>query len=121
MLERALRSAAVVCSLLVVLGWALFAIAETRQASEMTARETAGLQASRRVTPSPDQERDRERAHGKVREAVDDANDVLLAPFAFVTDGSDSEWARRTAPALIALLLYGFGLGYVARLTRTGS
>jgi hypothetical protein len=40
---------------------------------------------------------------------------VLLSPFAGLTDSSKSKWVRRSIPALIALLIYGFGGGYLAR------
>ena len=115
MLETPLRWAAIVASLLVVLGWGLFALDETRAASELSAVESSGRDAARAADPSPDEERAREQAHGKAREAIDDANDVLLAPFASLSDNSDSKWVRRTVPAFIALLVYGLGLSFLAR------
>jgi hypothetical protein len=105
-------------SLLVIAGWTGFAVDETRSASEQTQAQIAGSRATARVTSTPAQERAREGAHSVPREAVDDANDVLLRPFAFLTDRSPSEWAHRSASALLALLLYGFGLSYVARFAR---
>jgi hypothetical protein len=114
-LERALRLAAIVCSLLVVVGWAWFAADETNAASKDTQAEIAGQTAARTVDPDPDAERARERAHGKVHEAIDDANDVLLRPFAAVTEGSSSKWVRRSIPALLGLIVFGFGLGLLAR------
>jgi hypothetical protein len=50
-----------------------------------------------------------------VHEIVDDANDVLLRPFAPVSDGADSAWMRRGVPAVLGLLSYGFVLGFAAR------
>jgi hypothetical protein len=114
-LEKALRLAAVICSLLVVVGWGWFAANETNAASKSTQAEIAGVAATRTADPSPDQERAREKVNGPVHEAVDDANDVLLRPFASVASGSSSKWVRRTVPALLALLVYGFGLGLLAR------
>lgn len=46
---------------------------------------------------------------------VDDANKVLLAPFASA-GGHGDEWVSHTVPVLLALLLYGFGLFYLARI-----
>jgi hypothetical protein len=114
-LERALRLVAVVCSLLVAAGWVWFAIDETNAASKQTQAEIAGLRAARQADPSPDQELAREKVNGKVHEAVDDANDVLLKPFASIAAGSSSKWVRRTVPAVLALIVYGFGLGLLAR------
>jgi hypothetical protein len=114
-IERALRFTAVVCSLLVVVGWGWFAINETSAASEHTQAEIAGQTAARTASPDPDQELDREKVNSKVHEFVDDANDVLLRPFSAVAEGSSSKWVRRTVPALLALLVYGFGIGILAR------
>ena len=115
MIERVLRFAAVACSLLVVAGWGWFAIDQTSAASKTTQAEIAGDAASQDPSPDPDTERDREKVNSKVHEWVDDANDVLLKPFACIADGSSSKWVRRTVPALLALLVYGFGLGMLAR------
>jgi hypothetical protein len=114
-IERALRFAAVACSLLVIAGWGWFAIDETRAASEQTTAEIAGQEAARTASPDPDQEKDREKVNSKVHEAIDDANDVLLRPFSGLTADSGSKWVRRSVPAVLALIVYGFGLGLLAR------
>ncbi|HWH96128.1 MAG TPA: hypothetical protein VNT03_19860 [Baekduia sp.] len=115
MIERALRLGAIVCSLLVIAGWAWFAIDEISAASEQSQAEIAGQQAARTASPDPDQEREREQVNSRVHEYVDDANDVLLRPFSPLTEDSSSKWVRRSIPALIALIVYGFGLGLLAR------
>jgi hypothetical protein len=117
-LEGLLRTAAIVASALVVLSFALFAIDETRDAASQSAAAVAGLEATGSSEPSASEERARERAHGDVREAIDDANDVLVSPFAFVVDSSGSSWVRRGVPALLALLLYGYGVSFLARYAR---
>jgi hypothetical protein len=114
-IERALRFATVVCSLLVIAGWGWFAINETSAASEQSQAEIAGQSAAQTASPDPDQERDREKVNSKLHEYIDDANDVLLRPFAPIAESSSSKWVRRTVPALLALLVYGFGLGTLAR------
>jgi hypothetical protein len=114
-IERALRFVAVGCSLLVVVGWGWFMINETSAASEQTQAEIAGQTAARTASPDPDQELDREKVNSKVHEFVDDANDILLRPFSAVAENSSSKWVRRTVPALLALLVYGFGIGILAR------
>jgi hypothetical protein len=114
-IERVLRLAAVTCSLLVIAGWGWFAIDEAGTASANTQAEIAGQQASRAPSPDPDEERDREKVNSSLHEVIDDANDVLLKPFASISENSDSKWVRRSVPALLALILYGFGLGLLAR------
>jgi hypothetical protein len=117
-LEGPLRLLSVVLCLVVVAGWVAFAAGETGEASRQSAAEVAGRQATSRPDPSPEQEVEREAAHGSVREAIDDANDVLLSPFADAGAGSDSQWVRRSVPAVLALLVYGVGLGFLARFGR---
>jgi hypothetical protein len=67
------------------------------------------------VAPNERQEAVREADNGAVREAIDDVNDVLLKPFAELID-SDSAWVNHGIPALLALLIYGFGLGMLANM-----
>jgi hypothetical protein len=117
-LEGLLRTVSVVACAIVLLSFALFAIDETRDASDQSARAIAGLEATRASDPSASQERARERAHSRTREAVDDADDVLVAPFAPIVSSSESSWARRGIPTLLALVVYGFGLSFLARYAR---
>jgi hypothetical protein len=117
-LEGILRTASIVASALVILSFALFAVDETRDAAKQSAAAVAGLEATGSADPSTSEERARERAHGRVRETIDDADDVLVRPFAFAASNSDSSWVRRGAPAVLALLVYGFGLSFLARYAR---
>ncbi len=112
MLERPLRYLAIALSLVIAIGFTLFALEDIGRASEASEHRVTGFTAA---NPSPAGERERERRHGQPREAIDDVNDVLLAPFAGITADATSRWARRGVPALLGLLVYGFGLGYLAR------
>jgi hypothetical protein len=116
-LRRPLHLAAIACTLVVGLGWGLFALDETRSAAEASAERVAGNENYRSVSPTQREERAREEVHGDVRELIDDANDVLLSPFAPVAGNSENIWVQRSLPALLGLLVYGFGLGYLARFT----
>jgi hypothetical protein len=101
----------------VVLGFALFAYDETDKGSKAQQakleRELGTTVAP--VSPSAKDEAVRERNHGSVREAIDDANDVLLSPFVDLVD-SKSAWVSHGIPALLALLVYGVGLGFLANM-----
>ena len=112
MLERPLRFLAIVLSLIIAIGFTLFALGDIDRASKSTEHRIAGYAAA---NPSPAGERERERRHGQPREIIDDVNDTLLAPFAGITENATSRWAQRGVPALLGLLVYGFGLGYSAR------
>ena len=96
-------------TLVIALSFALFAVEHTRDASQ--AQASAVIDAGGAV------EAKRARDHTTAREVVDDADDVLLRPFAAVID-SDNEWVQRGIPALFGLLLYGIGLLYLARLLK---
>jgi hypothetical protein len=111
-MEKLLRFFAYVASALVIVGFAAFATDQLHSASQRTQDELAGVTAA---APTANQEARREREHTRVREWIDDSNDVLLSPVAWVSDGSHNRWVRRGVPALLALLLYGFGVGMLAR------
>jgi hypothetical protein len=110
-----IRLVSVVASLVVILSFVLFALDESRAASDRSSRAISGQQASSAADPTPREEKVRERLHSKPRELVDDANDILVRPFAWTDQGSGSLWARKGVPALLALLVYGLGLGFLAR------
>jgi hypothetical protein len=111
-LERPLRYLAIALSLIVAIGFTLFALEDMGRASAASEDRIASSMAA---SPTPAGERARERRHGDVRELIDDANDVLLSPFAGLTENDESRWMQRGIPALLGLLVYGFGLGYLAR------
>jgi hypothetical protein len=114
-MEGLLRTAAIAASAIVLVSFGLFAIDETRDASKRSVAAVEGLEATRAADPTTSEERARERTHGSVREAIDDADDVLVKPFASIADGSSSSWVRRGIPTLVALFVYGFGLAFLAR------
>ena len=106
---------AIVLSLLVAAGFVLFAVDDFSRASAQSRDRIEGIEAP---DPTPTAERTREQRNGRARELVDDANDVLLRPFAGIVADASSRWVQRGVPALLGLLVYGFLLGYLARYTR---
>ncbi len=113
-----IRAASYVACALVTVSFGLFVIDESRAASNDSTAQVAGDHAARAADPSPAQERARERAHSSARELVDDANDVLVAPVAWAVPAGSGRWVARGLPWLLALVLYGFGLGFLARFSR---
>jgi hypothetical protein len=111
-LERPLRIVAIVLSLIVAAGFCMFAVDEFNRASSAQRDELAGFE---RADPTPAGERARERRHSTAREYIDDANDILLKPFAGIVGSSGGRWVQRLVPTVLALLLYGFVLAYLAR------
>jgi hypothetical protein len=114
------RLLAIVCSGLVLLGFAFFATDELDRGSKTQQgkldRELSGeVGDPTPIAPTPIQEAARERVNGKFREGVDDINDVLLGPFTNLVDSND-RWVSHGVPTLLALLLYGLGLGTLANM-----
>jgi hypothetical protein len=109
-----------IAALVLVASFGLFAIDQARDGSkQQVAKLGSKLEPTNAATnvnradPSPRTEREREKKHGKVREAIDDVDDILVQPFASVVD-SKSIWVQRGVPSLIAFLLFGVGLRFAA-------
>jgi hypothetical protein len=114
-----IRLVAIVMSGFVLIGFAFFAVDELDRGSKTQQRALANeLDSSSEaipVAPTPADEAAREAAHGDIREIVDDVNDVLLGPFTNLVDSEDV-WVARGVPTILALLLYGVGLGFLANM-----
>jgi hypothetical protein len=52
------------------------------------------------------------------RKTIDEASESLTSPFSGLTSGSNSQWLKRGVNLLLALIVYGFGLAYLARVIR---
>jgi hypothetical protein len=115
-----IRGIGILCSVLVLLAFAFFATDEMGRGSQNQQNalesELTSTKDAPPVAPSPEEEAQRERVNGSFREAVEDANDVLVGPFATLVDGSSNSWVTHGVPALIGLLLYGFCLGMLANM-----
>jgi hypothetical protein len=111
-----LRLLAIAASVVIALGFTLFALDEMDGASkgqQQALAEQTGVADPADVAPAPEEESARARQNTGVREAVDDMNDILLAPFSDLTNSKDS-WVIRGVPTLLGLLVYGLGLGLLA-------
>ena len=111
-----IRYLAIAISAVIMLGFVLFAVNEMdkgSQAQQDKVQEEMGQDANSTINPSSRDEAYREAHQGKFHETVDDINDVLLAPFTGLVD-SNSAWVNHGIPALLGLLVYGFGLGMLA-------
>jgi hypothetical protein len=113
MISRLLSFAAVACCGLVVASFALFAAGQAAAGSAHQVQAVGGAPiaaASAPAAPAP-------RREAQPRRFIDGAAALLRSPFAGVVQ-SDSAWVNEALPSALALLAYGFGLGYVARLAR---
>ena len=113
-----LRLLAISASLIIAASFLFFAVDEMdrgSKAQQQAVAEGTGMAVAdlAEVAPNAADEAIREEENTSVREAVDDANDVLLAPFGDIVSSNDS-WVIRGVPTLLGLLIYGFGLGLLA-------
>jgi hypothetical protein len=106
-----LRIAAALACAIIVIGFMAFANDEASRGSEKQVQRVE--QAINEPAPGAETERAREGKHSKPRELIDDANDVLLSPFAGLIESKDA-WVRRLIPGALALLVYGLGLTLLA-------
>ncbi len=115
MIEKSIRYVALITSAIVVLSFTLFAIEETRTASATTRAEIAENDAQKDPGRATIAENVRESRRSEVRRRIDDANDVIVTPFAGLVGADDNVWVRRAVPGVLALLCFGVGLGFLAR------
>jgi hypothetical protein len=111
---RLLRLASIVICLIVIASFAAFAIDQTKGASseqtEQLSSEVPGAKPAD-AKPAPGTV-----AHeSSARKTLDEASNKLTSPFNGITSGFSSEWASRGVKLLLALVVYGFAVGYVVR------
>ncbi len=99
----------IVCCGLVIASFALFAVDQISGASKHQVTEIVGGAPTRTATGTVT-----DANPGQPRRFIDQAARALTAPFRAMADFG-SQWAERGFVTLCALLLYGVGLGYLAR------
>jgi len=110
---RAIRAAALALSALMILSFALFAVDQASTASRASQNGVAGITSadqSGQYAPAP-------RRESGIRHDIDSANDAVLSPFQALGAHSSNAWADRGLRTLLGLLVYGLGLGFLARWT----
>jgi hypothetical protein len=107
-IHRLLVLSSIACCLLVAASFVMFARDQVAGASVHQQNLITYRGAPVPVAPST-------AAHpGQVRRFIDGAARDLESPFSSIVHSS-SQWVLHGGPALLALLLYGVGLGYLAR------
>ncbi|HEX5851538.1 MAG TPA: hypothetical protein VFY36_00450 [Solirubrobacteraceae bacterium] len=104
---RVIMIVSLVICLIVIASFAIFAVGETKSASNRQQESISG--ASGQVAEAHESE---------LHKAIDDASEELTSPWAGIVSDSSGEWAVRIVNLVIALAVYGFGLGYLARMVR---
>jgi hypothetical protein len=113
-ISRVIRTAAFICCMLVVVSFALFA---RDQAAGASAHQQTELIAGSPSTPATGT---REKPPAQPRRFIDGAAKLLTSPFDAIVQSSNV-WVKHGLPAVFALVIYGLGLGYLARYTSVRS
>jgi hypothetical protein len=106
-IQRGLRTLAFVSCLLVSVSFAMFVADQAGGASSQAVAEIGS------PNPRPHQVSTH---HGQPRRFIDGAARTLTAPFRALVHSS-SVWTVEIFETFAALLVYGFGLGFLARFT----
>ena len=108
-----LRLISLVCSLILLLSFAMFAADRARHGSNTTVSQIAA--GDNTVDPVAQQQPTKAKPkHSEFRRAVDKANDKLVSPFDGVVAGSDG-WSRHITLLILGFLVFGVGIGFAAR------
>ena len=111
-INRLLTYMSIACCALVVASFGLFARDQMAGASEHQQTELAAGVPSTAAGGSSSAHTERQ-----PRRFIDRAASALEAPFKSIAS-SHSEWLKHIVPAVLALLVYGLGLGFLARFSR---
>jgi hypothetical protein len=126
MVGRTLHYVSLVCCSFVIVSFGLFALAEvshasTHQANEIEpAAQRAAQEAANAAGPltlhftTPQPVKAVPHQTGQPKRFIDDVASKLESPFSSIV-ASDDAWVNHVVPTLFALLVFGGGLGYLAR------
>lgn len=118
-LASALRLASIVVCLIVIVSFALFVINQTGSASAHQQQELNGTTTAPGTQPAQGGATSAKHAKkSSLRTSIDDVSEAITSPFDGLSSGWSSQWLIRGVNLLLALLVYGFGLGFLARVIR---
>ena len=112
LLVRLLRIASFALCLIVIASFMIFAVGQTKTASDHQQEqvtESSGTRGASLVSTKKD---------SSLHKTIDEASEQVTSPFAGLVSKSSGEWAVRGVNLLLALIVYGFGLGFLARMLR---
>lgn len=113
--HRALHTVSLVACLLVAISFVLFAHDQVAGASRHQQAEVAGTAIGSGSGPAP-----AATPKHQPRAFIDSAAKTLTSPFSALVS-SNNPWVSHGVPAVLGLLVYGLGLGIVARVARPGT
>jgi hypothetical protein len=114
-LATILRIASRIACVIVIVSFGLFVIDQTSSASAHQQEALQGTNGGPGPASTPHAAPERE---GEAHRRIDEVSAQLTSPFAAVTAGSSSQWVVRGVSTMLALLVYGIGVGFLARVLR---
>ncbi|HEX4466208.1 MAG TPA: hypothetical protein VH025_03400 [Solirubrobacteraceae bacterium] len=132
MVVKVIRTVSVLACLIVIASFAVFAINQTQDASDhqqtaLNGRPVPGAPPStvatnrtvaNTTTTVATKEKQEEAHESGFHKTLDHASNAVTSPFAGIVSETDSQWIVRGVKLILALLVYGFGLSFVARYLR---
>jgi hypothetical protein len=131
---RTMRLASIAACLITIASFALFVVGQTSSASAhqqsvlngqtplASPESTGSTQPAAPAPPAgsthPAGSSSSTSHEDTAHRTIDEASNALTSPFSGVTAGWSSQWTIRGVRLLLALALYGFALGFVARVVR---
>jgi predicted PurR-regulated permease PerM len=112
LLARVLRLVSIVICLIALASFITFAIDQAGKGSSRQQAEVNETALPADTTTGPSKSGHK----GELHEAIDKAFSALASPFSGITSGSGSQWTIQIVDTLLVLLVYGFGLSFLARL-----
>lgn len=115
MLARILRLASIVICLIALASFVTFAVDQAGKGSSHQQAEVNEAAPAGTTTTTANGSPESKKESG-LHEAIDKAFSTLSSPFSGITAGSTSQWTIHIVDTLLVLLVYGFGLSFLARL-----
>jgi hypothetical protein len=107
-LASLMRLASIVICLIAIASFTLFVVNQSSNASAHQQNEVKSGSAA----PASSLKK------SSVRKSIDSASNTFTSPFSGITAGWSSQWAIRGVDLLLVLVIYGFGLSFLARTIR---
>jgi predicted PurR-regulated permease PerM len=111
-----LRLVSRVACLIVLASFAIFVVHQATNASNHQQNEVnnSGPASSATASLPTINSNQKSTAH----RVIDEASEQITSPFSSITSGFNSQWGTQMADLALTLLLYGFGLSFLARALR---
>jgi hypothetical protein len=109
LVSRLLRLASIAICAIAILWFVSFALDQSKAASAHQQAQVGASEPARTNTSKKE---------SAGHEAIDKAFSALSSPFSGIAAGSDSAWTVHIVDTLLVVVVYGFGLAFLARLLR---